>query len=103
MNAVDRDNERFIRSHILCKQIGSQGVPVGFTHLSRLEPNQTWKSGLRARSTLCDTENYRTLAPIDRALDPRRDLAGICPQCREAYEAEARRRLGMPTAGQLVF
>lgn len=104
MNATDRDNDRFIRAHVLCKQIGKQGVPVGLTHLSRLAPNQSWKSGMRARPTLCDIENYRTLSLIERErpFDPRRDLTDICPNCRAAYEAEARRRLGV-VAERLVF
>ena len=103
MNAVDRDNERFIRAHVKCVQVGKHAKPFGPTHLSRLKSGQKWRNDIRARPTLCDPENARTLSPFDEPFNRRRDLAGICPQCREAYEAEARRRLGAPTVGQLVF
>lgn len=105
MAPQDKDNDRFIRQHILCNRIGTQGTPVGFTHLSRLARGQTWKrSDMRARPTLCHTGDPWTLAPIDRdePFDPRRDLPTICPDCRAAYEAEARLRLGMKTE-RLVF
>lgn len=104
MNQTDRDNEQFIRSFVLCNKIGSQGTPVGFVHLSRLLHGRTWKGGMRARPTLCHPGDPWTLAPIDRdePFDPRRDLPTVCPDCRAAYEAEARLRLGMKTE-RLVF
>lgn len=98
MNAVDRDNNRFIRSFEMCREGDGSVLTI---HLSQSKQRHGRQfNGV----TLCNDER-RALMPMPDGdvFDPRRDLTRICQHCRVVYERVALERVGAQAGERLVF